>query len=448
MANPELSWPFNKIKKWNDAIWHTPLSELSRRKSFFIKQLRILVLAARNSLNDKVSLRASALTFYTLISIIPVVAIALAIAKGFGLDQNLESIIRNTKEFDMYGDFLNPLIESAKNTVQRTRGGYLAGIGVIILLWSVWSLLDQIETSFNHIWQTSINRPWYRKFTDYLTILLIAPILIIISSSITFFIITYLSEYMEKAPILASFKWMVSFLIKSAPYILTWLMLTLLFIVMPNVKVRFVPAMISGIIAGSLLKILQWLYLDLQYGITRLSAIYGGLAAIPLFLIFLETCWIVILLGAELSFANQNVSQYEFESEALNISHFQKRSMMLMIMYLIIKNFDLGEKPLNAEDISRKLKIPVRLARDILEDLTGSGLISVIHEHENKTRLYQPALDINKLTISFVLSRFDKKGTHERYVIKSCEYERLTEILDKYDRLMADSDSNILIKDL
>ncbi len=448
MANPELSWPLKQIRKWNHAIWHTPLSELSRRKSFFIRQIRIIVLAARNSLNDKVSLRASALTFYTLISIIPVVAIALAIAKGFGLDQNLESIIRNSKEFGMYGDILNPLLESAKNTVQRTRGGYLAGVGVIILLWSVISLLGQIETSFNHIWQTSISRPWYRKFTDYLTILLIGPILIILSSSISIFVITSLTEFMDKAPILASFKWVISFLIKSAPYILTWLMLTLLFIVMPNVKVRFRPALISGIIAGTFLKILQWLYLDLLYGITKLSAIYGGLAAIPLFLIFLETCWIVILLGAELSFANQNVSRYEFESEALNISHRQKRSMILMVLYMIVRNFDLGEKPLSAEDISKNLKIPVRLARDILEDLTNAQLVSVIFEHEDKMRLYQPALDINKMTVSFVLSRLDKKGTHERYDVKSRESERVSEILDKYDRLTSQSDANILLKDL
>lgn len=208
------------------------------------------------------------------------------------------------------------------------------------------------------------------------------------------------------------------------------------------------PALISGIIAGTFLKILQWLYLDLQYGITKLSAIYGGLAAIPLFLIFLETCWIIILLGAELSFANQNVSRYEFESEALKISHYQKRTMVLLVMYLIIKSFDLGEKPLSSEEISRKLKIPVRLARDILEDLSGSGLVSVITEHEDKERLYQPALDINKLTISYVLSHLDKKGTHEKYVMKSREYEKVTEILDKLDRLAAGSDSNILIKDL
>jgi membrane protein len=448
MANPELSWPFNKIKQWNDAIWHTPLSELSRRKSFFIRQLRIIVLAAQNSLKDRVNLRASALTFYTLISIIPIVAIGLAIAKGFGLDQNLESIIRNTKEFALYGDILDPLLENAKNTVQRTRGGYLAGIGALILIWSVVSLLGQIETSFNHIWQTSVSRPWHRKFTDYLTILLILPIFIILSSSITIFIITNLSEFMDRVPVLTSFKWIVSFLIKSTPYLLTWLMLTLLFMVMPNVKVRFGPALISGIIAGTFLKILQWLYLDLQFNISKLSAIYGGLAAIPLFLIFLETCWIVILLGAELSFANQNVSRYEFESEALNISHYQKRTIILLIMYLIVRSFYLGEKALTSEEISRELKIPVRLSRDILEDLKVTGLVSVIYEHENRERSYQPAIDINKLTVSSVLSRLDKRATQEKYFMKSREYEKVTQILDSFDAMTSGSESNILIRDL
>jgi membrane protein len=448
MANPVIAWAFNKVKEWNDAIWHTPLSELSKRKSFLIRHLRILVLAARNSLTDKVYLRASALTFYTLLAIIPIIAIALALAKGFGLDQNLESIITGSKLFQDYSELLSPVLENAKNTVQETRGGYIAGVGVIVLFWSVVSLLDQIETSFNHIWQISSSRQWYRKFTDYLTIMLIAPVLLVLSSSITVFVFAQLNEFMEKAPILSSFKWIVSFLIKFAPYLLTWIMLTLLYIVMPNAKVSFKSALISGIIAGTFLKLLQWAYFDLQVGISKLSAIYGTLAAIPLFLIVLQASWNIILLGAELSFANQNVSRYEFESEALNISHFQKHAMVLMIMHMIIRNFAIGEKPISAESISKALKIPVRLARDILEDLRKTDLVSEIHEHEQKQRLYQPAMDINRLTVSFVLSRLDKKGTERRFAIKNKEYNRVIGILEKYEKLMAKSDSNILIRDL
>jgi membrane protein len=447
MINP-VNWAVEQVKRLNEEIWHTPLSELSKRRTFLIKQLRIIVVATRGFLNDKVQLRASALTFYTLISIIPVVAIGLAIAKGFGLDQNLISIITRSKEFQTYSEMLTPLLERAKMTIQGTQGEYIAGVGIIILFWSVISLLSQIENSFNHIWQISSSRPWYRKFTDYLTMMLVAPILLILSSSITFIISKNLNEFLNQASILSYFKPVVSSLIRFTPYLLTWIVLTLLFIVMPNAKVRFVPALLSGIIAGTFLKLLQWLYMDLQFGITKLNFIYGGLAAIPLFIIFLQTAWIIILLGAELSFANQNVSRYEFESEALNISHFQKRALILMILHMIIRNFSSGERPISAEKISKSLKIPMRLARDILDDLSGASLVSIIHENEQKERLYQPALDINKLTVSYVLSRLDRKGVARRMIVKSKEYDKVVGILEKYERLTAKSNSNILIKDL
>ena len=167
-----------------------------------------------------------------------------------------------------------------------------------------------------------------------------------------------------------------------------------------------------------------------------------------MFIIFLQTIWIVVLLGAELTFANQNVSRYEFESEALNISPYQKRALVLMIMHMIIRNFTIGEKPISAETIGKVLKIPVRLANDILFDLTNVELLSVIHENEQKERLYQPAIDINRMTVSFVLSRLDKKGINQRMVIKNKEYDRVIMMLEKFDRMMAKSDQNILIKDL
>jgi membrane protein len=445
MVNP-VTWVLDLIKKINDAIWHTPLSEISKGKTFVLKQLRILILAAQGFSNDKVQLRASALTFYSLLSVIPIAAIAFAIAKGFGLDQNLKQLI--IQKFQSEQQVLNWLLQNATNAIEKTRGGYMAGVGVVILFWSVMSLLNHIESSFNHIWQIRSSRPWFRKFTDYLTIMLIAPVFIILSSSITVFISTELSDYISKAPILDFFKPVISFLFKFAPYFLSWVTLTILFIIMPNAKVKFMPALISGIIAGTILQGIQWLYIDLQFGITKLNAIYGSFAAVPLFIIWLQSSWSVVLLGAEISFANQNISRYEMESEALNISNYQKRALVLMIMHLIIRNFALGEKPISAEYIAVNLKIPVRLAREILQDLSSANLVSVIHENEEKERLYQPAIDINRLTVSFVFSRLDKKGIEQIMVIRNKDYEKIISMLEKFDKLIAKSDANILIKDL
>jgi membrane protein len=445
MADP-LSWVLEKAKQINDVIWRTSISDISKGKSFLIRQLRIIVLAARGFLNDRVQLRASSLTLYTLLSIIPVAAIAFAIAKGFGLDQNLAQVL--TKEFKTQPEVLNWILTESTNALQKTSGGYIAGIGVIILFWSVMSLLNQIESSFNHIWQIGSARPWYRKFTDYLTIMLIAPVFLILSSSITVFINKELTDFIARSAILDFFKPIVGFLIKLAPYILTWAALMILFLIMPNTKVKFVPALVSGIIAGTILQILQWLYIDLQFGISKLSTIYGSFAAIPLFIVWVQSSWIILLLGAELSFANQNVSRYEYEYEALNISLFQKRALILMTLNMIIRNFTVGEKPISAENISGSLKIPVRLVRDILQDLTNSNLVSVIHENEHEERLFQPAIDINKLSVSYVLNRLDKKGSENQIFVKSKEYNKITSMLEKFDKLAAKSDSNILVKDL
>lgn len=445
MENP-VSWILDLIKRINDAIWRTPLSEISKGKTFLFKQLRILLLAAKGFTHDKVSMRASALTFYSLLSVIPIAAIAFAIAKGFGLEANLKELI--FQKFQSQEQVLAFLQTEAENAIKATQGGYIAGVGMIILFWSVMSLLNHIESSFNHIWQIKSSRPWMRKFTDYLTIMLIAPVFIILSSSITVFISTGLNDFIIKAPILDFFKPVISFLFKFAPYIITWTTLTILFIIMPNAKVKFVPALVSAIIAGTILQGIQWLYIDLQFGITKLSAIYGSFAAIPLFIIWMQSSWIVVLLGAELSFANQNISRYEMESEALNISNYQKRALVLMIMHMIIQNFTLGEKPISAEYIAANLKIPVRLARDILQDLSSANLVSIIHENEQKERFYQPAIDVNRLTVSYVISRLDKKGVEQIMVIRNKDYEKIISMLEKFDRLIAKSGSNILIKDL
>jgi membrane protein len=278
--------------------------------------------------------------------------------------------------------------------------------------------------------------------------MLIAPVLIILSGSVTFFVSTRLPEYISKAPILSFFKPIISFLIQFSPYILWWFILTILFMVMPNTKVKLRSAAVAGIIAGTILQLIQWLYLDLQFGISKLSTIYGSFAAIPLFIILLQSSWIVVLLGAEISFANQNVSRYELESTALNISNYQKRALTLMIMHLVIRNFAIGERPLSSEAISQNLKIPVRLVRDIIQDLCSVNLISMVQGSDEKERLFQPAIDINSVSVSLVMSRLDRKGKDQAILIKNREFERVNTMLTKFDKLIAKSDSNILIKDL
>lgn len=442
MADP-VSWALGKIKQANDYIWNTSISDISRGKSFLIRQLRIIVLAARGFMKDRVQLRASALTLYTMLSIIPFAAIAFGVAKGFALDQKLQELL--ITEFQNQPEVLTWILDQAGNAMQATRGGYIAGVGLIILVWSVISLLDQIESSFNHIWQIQVSRPWLRKFTDYIAILLIAPVVLVLSSSLTVFVTSELYSNTESIRFIRP---IIGFLIKIGPYVLTWIGLTILFIIMPNTKVKFIPAFVSGVITGTILQLLQWLYIDLQFGISKLSAIYGSFAAIPLFIIWVQASWIILLLGAELAFANQNVTRFEFEYQSLNVSQHQKKALSLMIMKTIVNNFTMGEKPLSSEGLSRNLRIPVRLVRDILQDLTDSRLVSVIHEEEHHDRLYQPAMDVNKMTVSFVLNKLERKGSDQQLFNQNGEYDKMTGMLDEFEALVASSESNILINDL
>jgi membrane protein len=444
MANP-IAWGIEKIKRLNELIWHNPKNEIGKWESFIYKQLKIIILAARGFRRDKVQLRASALTFYSLLSLIPLIAIAFAIAKGFGLDAKLEqTIIENVRFGDDVTDFL---LETSRTALERTSGGYIAGVGIVILFVSVMALLENIESSFNHIWQVRAARPWYRKFTDYFTFLLIAPIFIILSSSLMVFVNTEMTEIIDSARILAFFKPVVKFLLKFAPYLFFWISMTILFVVMPYTKVKFVPALIAGVITGTILHLLQWLYFEIQYGMMSLNAIYGSLALIPLFVVWMQSSWIIVLIGAELAYANQNIGRFEQEFESVRISYFQKRAIVLMMMQKIVRNFYVGEKPLSAEELAVGVNIPVRLARDILQDLSNINLVSVVQENGSE-QLYQPAIDINKLTISYIFSRMDRKGSSHITISKNEDYNKVVNLLEKFDRQIASSDNNVLIKDL
>lgn len=445
MARP-IKWILDKFRQFNHAVWNTSLSQASRGRGIVIKYIRTIILAARGFRQDKVQLRAASLTLYTLLSIIPMAAIAFAVAKGFGLEGDLEG--RLTSEFASQQEVLGWILSVADNALQSTKGGYMAGIGVVILLWSVMQLLDHFESSFNHIWQVRQQRPWIRKFTDYLAIMLIAPVFVILSSSITVFISTKLTGFMETARILEAFKPLITFLLKLTPYVMVWLVLTFVYIVLPNTKVRFGSAFLAGIVAGTLLQFVQWFYIDLQIGITRLSAIYGSFAAFPLFMVWIQTSWLIVLLGAELSFANQNVLRYEFESDSINISSYQKKILTIMILSAFVKRFYQGKEPVGAEIIAASMRIPVRISSEIIHDLTEAGLLVQLVGDKNKQRIYQPGLDINKMTVGFVLDKLEKRGSELPTVIRDSKYEKVAGMIETCTSVVSESGAEMLIRDI
>ncbi len=427
-------------------IWNTSPEQHSPGRYFLIRQIKIFFIAFREFFDKKIQMRASALTYYTLLSVVPVVAMVFGIAKGFGLEQRLEAEI--TSHLKGQQEVVTWIINFARNLLQNTNGGVIAGVGMVVLFWSVMSVLSNIERSFNDIWQIKQARPFVRKFTDYLSIMLLAPIIIILSSSVTVFLSVQVQTLTEASPFLQKISSLLQFLFRLTPYVLVWFLFTLIYIVMPNTRVRFSSALIAGILAGTVFQIVQWGYIHFQIGVNRYSAIYGGFAALPLFLIWLQLSWLIILFGAEISFANQNVEKYEFESESLHISHYYRRILTLYIVHFVVKKFIKGDPPPTAQDISHELKMPVRIAREIIYELVTCRIFNETVTPSIKVFGYQPARDVNSLTIAWVIQTIEKRGIDNISVADSRELKAITSIQESFHKAVEKAPENILIRDI
>lgn len=399
----------NKVKRFiTHDVWSTHLDDLPPKLRAPFKYLRVVLLALRGFNEDKVQVKASALTYYTLMSIVPVFALIFGIAKGFGVEKYLEQqIIVNFKGQE---EVMNQVISFSHSLLARTGGGIIAGIGVVLLFWSVIKVLNNIENSFNDIWQVEKPRTWTRKFTDYLSIMFIAPILLIASSGIHVFLATQITSIAKEVEIIGYVSPLLISALQFLPYLLIWVLFSFIFIAMPNTKVSYPSGIIAGVISGSGFVIVQWAYIFLQIGVSRYNAIYGSFAALPLFLIWMQASWLIVLFGAEISFAYQNVDMYEFEKEIDYISHQNRKVLSILILTTIIKRFKEGEAPLTSLELSKILHIPQRLMRNLLTLMIDSGLVNEVLLKDTKNIAYQPARHIEQLSLAFVEEKLDNHG--------------------------------------
>ena len=425
----------NFVEFLHDGIWRMRTRKMDRKRSFWIVLLRTVILSFRSFSEDKCVLRASALTFYTLLSIVPVVAMAFGIAKGFDMEKLLEKQL--AQNFEGHEEVLNRVLEYSRNLLDNANGGVIAGFGVLLLLWTVIKLLSNIESSFNDIWGIKEGRTIGRKFSDYLALILICPILLAIAGSTTVFIASHLKKLTDYLEFYGLVLFIVNTSIKILPFFVTWLLFLFLYMFLPNTKVNFRPALFASFTAGIFYQLLQILYVNGQFALTRSNAIYGSLAALPFFLVWVQTSWLIVLFGAEIAFSAQNVDTYELEPDCLSASPFFKFSMALMILSKIVKDFDEGRVPPDENDISSELDIPIRLARDILFECEKSGLIVQVENKLQKSKAgYHPALDSNKYTLTFIAERFIHNGLNS---ISDYENENLEKIKEKVSAVLSET---------
>ena len=427
-------------------IWRIRESELPLIRRIPLRTLKILILTYRGVTQDNVQLRASALTFYSLLSIVPVLAMGFGIAKGFGFEKTLRTFI--LEKLEGQEQVAAQVVEFARALLENVKGGLVAGIGVAILFYTVIKIFSHIESAFNDIWGITRSRSLGRKITDYFSMTLICPIFFIISSTGTVFITSGAKQAVEKVWLLEAVGPAIFFTLKLLPYGLLWILFSFLYMFMPNTKVNFMAGALAGIIAGTLHVFFQGVYIFFQVGVSKYNAIYGSFAALPLFFIWLQFSWLIVLLGAEVAFAYQNVDTFPFETETRRVSPSFKRLLSLRIMHFLVSRFSGPKAAWEDSEISRKLEIPKHLVLQILDELVESGIVSRVTSDDTKAIVYQPARDPEILTIKYVIDALEHLGSDDIPVPESETLLKLSDNLNVFSDLIENSPANQRLKEI
>ena len=422
-------------------LWTTPQHDLPPYKRRLLRALRVVILSVRGFKEDHCQLHASALTLYCLLSIVPVVAMAFGVAKGFGFEERLEQQI--LEQMPEQEAVLIQVVGFAKTMLDNTKGGLVAGIGIAVLFFAVLKVIGYIEESFNHIWKVKKGRPLRKKFSDYLSLMLIGPILIMVSGSVQVFVANQLDRLGEISQVGGLF---ALNMLAWVPYLILWLLFSFVYIFMPNTKVEFKPGIVAGIVMGTLYHFVQWAYVSLQVGVASYNAIYGSFAALPLFLFWLQLSWLIVLLGAELTYYLQLLMKHEYHPRSLEISFALRKQIALLLMHQVVKRFGRGESAMSADQMADAAGLPIRLARQLVEQLSDAGILVRLAAEEGDEVTFQPARDPDLITISDVIEALEQRGDSQLPVTSSSELEQFSAALEAFHNRVSESPENRLLK--
>ena len=426
-------------------IWQTRRGERPAIQWLLIRLVRTVILSIQGFARHHGPLRASALTFFSLLSLVPVAAMAFGIAKGFGFEKRLQQELLD--KFSAQQEVVQQVIGFAQNMLDNTKGGIIAGIGVVVLFWAVIKVLSNIENSFNHIWGVR-SRTFIRKLSDYLTIMLIGPVLMIMSGSLTVFITSQVLAISGRFELLQMVGPAIYVGLKLLPYTLIWVLFTLIYMIMPNTRVRFDGALLAGVIAGSAYQAVQAVYIHFQIIVAKYNAIYGSFAALPLFLLWLQLSWFIVLIGAEISHAYQNSNHVDETAGGREMSISQNKLLTLTICRHVVQLFHQGRPAQTTTQIAEELALSPALVDNLSDILVKGNILVRIDSDSTPANTLQPARDIGSLTVSTVVAALEDAGENGRPLPPLPDTETLAETLTAFRSELDRSAANRLIMDV
>lgn len=404
-----------------------------------VRPLKLVIYTLEGLLAHGTMDMGAALTFYALISIVPVLALVFAVVNGFGL---VESLVANLYSLlPQMPEVVDYIVDFANRALARTQGGIVATVSLLTLFWAVIRMFESIEINFNKIWEVTSTRNLVRKYCDYITVVIIAPLLWIVATSI--------SSYARQVLGVDGSVWL-QLGSKIVSMVVVWAMFALIYLVLPNTKVRLRSALLAGIMAGSCFYAFQAIYIYLLKWMTSYSAIYGSFAALPLFLLWMQNSWSILLIGCELSFAIQNEKRFDEERMLPNVSPDDNRKLMIAITAFVARAFKRGEGAVPMVAIREGLALPTRIASKLVQQLVAAEVLNEVRRDEVEYDVaYAPARDINTLRICDVLAAVDShvEGTTED-LCGSAIARRSQSAVDGIKKVAAESDENRLILEI
>ena len=407
------------LKQIEQKVWNVRTAGLPKSKVFPLAVERILLLTGKNFVKNKCALRASSLTYLTLMSIVPLVALLLGISRGF----NFEEMLREKLVESFYGQeqVAEWILSFADTALKVAAGGVITGIGVGMLFFTALKLLSNIENSFNDIWGIKQGRSILRKLSDYITLLLLCPVFAIVLLGLN----TLGMASIEGIVGIPGKSYLVNFIRYVSPFVLSWVMFFFLYLFIPNTRVKPKAAFAGAVLTGTLLIIIQYIYMFLQTILTGYNAIYGSFAALPFFLLWLQASWTVILLGAQFAFAVQNVNYFEFYPGDQPLCMHYRSICALRIMKLLGEAFDNRTGAVNISDISDKLEIPIRIARAVLYDLITAGLVIEVTNDRRHDDAFMTKVPLGDFIPTTILERLSNIGDSGYRSENAAEAEKL-----------------------
>ncbi len=436
---------FDKIKTRTVSLWEYVSQDVwnDTRNNWRVNTVKTINLTVRSFLDADLQSQACALTYSTVLAIVPTLALFFAICRGFGFQNLLQDQL--FKLFPSQSQAIEVALKFVDSYLSQASEGIFVGIGIIFLLYTLISLLSSVEGCFNEIWRVVEGRTFWRKITDYLAIFLVLPILMICAGGITILMSTTLHK-------LVVFDFMgpvVNLFIDALGVLLTWLFFAGAYMLIPNAKVRFVNAFFSGALVGTAFQIIQWVFLSGQMYVTKYNAIYGSFSFLPLLLIWIQLSWLTTLIGSLVCYASQNIGQFSFYEKVDNISIAYRRRVTLAVMTLIVKRFAKGLPAITIADLAKEYRIPENLVRLTAIRLHDVGLI--VYEQAEGDLGYHPLLpatDISHITVGETVKRLEQHGASDFIPDFNTDYKSVNDIADRVEEALETVAGSTLLSSL